>query len=145
MDKPTIYSAYNTPEDKGFDTGKETTTQQHFKDECDINKIMERYEKTGIIDIPDQKGIFGDFGDVSDYQSALHLMQDAQNQFMELPAKVRAKFDNDPSKLLHFIQNPANKAEAQELGLIEAAPLPAPIKVGDPVKTSNNEPLKEAQ
>ena len=41
---------------------------------------------------------------------------------MELPAKVRARFDNDPQMFLEFVASEDNRQEAVELGLIKLAP-----------------------
>nr|WAE43474.1 MAG: internal scaffolding protein [Microviridae sp.] len=132
----TRYDRIYQPEEIIFE---ESITQQHFKDECDINKIMERYEKTGIIDIPEHKGMFGDFSEISDYQTMHHLMQKADEQFMSLDAKIRSRFNNNAGQLLQFISNTDNREEAIALGLIEDTAL-------SPEKQSQEaeKPLKKA-
>jgi phage internal scaffolding protein len=54
----------------------------------------------------------------------MHYIMEAQNRFMELPAKVRKEFDNDPGAFLAFLENPNNYDRAIELGLIERQPAP---------------------
>ena len=41
----------------------------------------------------------------------------AEEQFGALPANVRREFDNDPGKMLEFIQDPDNYERGVELGL----------------------------
>lgn len=105
--------------------------QQSMKDECDINFIMEKFNATGelpAVPLPPQ---YGDFSGVFDYQTALNEVMAAEDLFMELPAKLRSRFDNDPQKLVEFLHDPKNFDEGVELGLIEkrvvepATPLPA--------------------
>lgn len=96
-----------------------------FKDECDINMIIERYQTTGSLPVsrnPFQARHpqFGDFTNVTDYQSVLHTMEYTKNAFMELPATLRAKFDNDPSKLMAFLSDPSNDPEAVKIKLKQA-------------------------
>jgi phage internal scaffolding protein len=43
----------------------------------------------------------------------------AQNAFKTLPASIRKEFNNDPSQVIDFLNNPANKDKAIELGLID--------------------------
>ena len=37
---------------------------------------------------------------------------------MQLPAKIRRRFDNDPTAFIEFVQNPSNKSEMEELGIL---------------------------
>jgi len=100
-------------------------TQQQFSEECDINNIMKKYVSTGeFLGHIKTGGIYADFSDIQDYQSMLDTVIYADQAFQTLPAPVRAKFRNDPGSLLTFLQNPANKAEAIELGLIERPIVP---------------------
>lgn len=93
--------------------------KQSFKDECDVNKIMHKYRVTGVLThLRTQSPKYGDFTNVTDYQTSLNAVMAAQDAFSHLPAKVRSRFGNDPSQLLAFIEDPTNKEEAQKLGLI---------------------------
>lgn len=97
-----------------------TMTQQQFADECDINNIVKRYERTGEIVHRNQKtGIYADFTEITNYHDMMDKVLYAQDAFMTLPAKIRTKFRNDPGELLSFLQDSKNLKEAEELGLIE--------------------------
>jgi len=79
-------------------------TQQSFKDETDINNIMRKYQKTGLIDHVNEHGAtYGDQPYADDYHSAMNLVADTNSMFEELPSSVRADFDNDPSKFLDYV------------------------------------------
>lgn len=113
-------------------------TQQHFKDEHDINNIMKKYLKQGISynQLPNPSGIYGDFSNVKDYQNSLQTIIDADQAFLTIPSNIRKKFDNDPQKLFEFLNDKKNYEEAVKLGLIEkpVEKIPDPVP---PVKTES--------
>jgi len=98
-------------------------THQSFKNECDINRIMARHRKTGLVKQRQDRPQYGDFSNVGDYQQALDLVITAEAMFSELSSDVRARFQNDPQQFLNFVDDPANQDEAVELG-IAAPPMP---------------------
>lgn len=99
-------------------TGTKSLVQQNAKDECDVNKILERFNKTGQLpNMIKQNPQFGDFTLVADYQESLNQVMFAQEQFAGLPSKVRARFENDPAQFLAFATNPQNLEGMIELGL----------------------------
>lgn len=115
-------------------------TKQAHKDECDINKILDRYRKTGVLDFAAKHE--PQYGDVTavDFQEAQFTVAKAMGMFADLPAHVRNRFSNKPGEFLRFVQNPDNRAEAQELGLLKVkepvaapvAPVPAPTPTPAP-------------
>lgn len=94
-------------------------TKQSFADESEINNIMAKYEKTGLIEHVKNHGGYSDMPAPLDYQEALQLTIDAQLSFDELPAQVRREFNNNPFDFLAFVENPANVERMAELGLLE--------------------------
>lgn len=102
------------------DPGDDGKTKQSFKDECDINTIMGKFRHTGVINHTVlKKPVYGDFSSAEDYMSSLNAVKEAQQIFDSMPARVRARVDNDPAKFIAFAENPENEAELRELGLIE--------------------------
>ena len=93
--------------------------KQSFKDECDINNIMAKYRKTGLVShVQRNQGRFVDVSEVgSSYQEAIHRVRSANEFFMGLPAEVRQRFKNDASAFLDWIADPANRKEVEEYGL----------------------------
>jgi len=103
----------------GIDCSGNSLTKQGFKHVCDINKIIERYRKTGIIEHVNSKvAMYGDFSNVGDYREALAKVSAAGELFRALPAKVRERFSNDPAEMLEFVNDVNNRKEAEELGFI---------------------------
>jgi len=97
-----------------------TMTQQQYKEECDVNHIMKKYITTGeIYHLNRKQGVYADMSEITDYQGMLHTVMDAQEKFNSLPADVRNKFQNDPSKLIEFVQDPKNYDEGVSLGLFD--------------------------
>jgi len=113
---------------------KPSLTKQSFKDECDINKIMQRFKKTMNADFLTRfagytSGEFGDFSNVADYRSAIDQVNRANEVFMNLPAKVRSRFRNDAALFLDFCHDPRNVNEMVELGLaVKNPPLNAGVQ-----------------
>lgn len=103
-------------------TSEEKRTKQSFSEDCDINKILERFAKTGQLPEQRQKQ-YGDFSSVPDYMTAFNIVQNAHDQFDSLDAKVRARFNNDPSAFLDFATNSENHEEMIKLGLAPKPPL----------------------
>lgn len=98
--------------------GEDTPVRQEFKDECDINRIMARYERGGLLPQVDRKPVFGDFSEVGDFQAAQELVARSRQQFESLSSKVRSRFNNRPEEFLEFVGDKSNEAEARALGLL---------------------------
>ena len=94
-------------------------TKQSFKDECDINKIMAKYQTTGVITHVAKHAPQYGFAPSLDFQTAMNLINKANDQFADLPSQVRRRFDNNPAEFLQFCENPDNRSEMALLGLLE--------------------------
>lgn len=93
-------------------------TKQSMKDEVDINRVVARYKKTGMFThVNERTPIYQDVSDVVGYREALDRVREVEVFFTGLPAHVRAEFENDPSKFLDFMADPANAETADEMGL----------------------------
>lgn len=95
-------------------------TEQHHKDECDINHIIRKYDKTGLISHVSR--FEGQFGNVSgiDFRESMDQINNAQAMFNELPSNIRKRFGNNAANLLEFMDDGQNRTEAIALGLIRA-------------------------
>lgn len=92
--------------------------QQQFKDECDINRIILRFTETGMVShLMPGKPEFGIAPDTT-FTEAMYLVTQAQEQFNQLPAEVRAAFQNDPQQFLDAFNDESQKGLLQELGLV---------------------------
>lgn len=95
-----------------------TLTQQHHTSSCDINKIMDKFSKTGELPVSHGgKPLYGDFSNVPDYQTSLSLVLKAEAQFAGLPARIRDRFHNSPSEFLAFTGDDKNKTEMIAMGI----------------------------
>jgi len=115
-------------------------TQQSFRDECDINNILRKFNVTGQLPIGSVQPQYGDFSGITDYQSALNAVMAAQDSFLQLPAKVRARFDNDPALFVEFASDEANKDELKALGLLRQET--ASAAVSSPSEPVSGEPAQ---
>lgn len=103
--------------------------QQSFKDDVDINVLLERFRVTGVMPQGVRLPQYGDFTGVSDFSSAMSAVVSAQDSFMQLPASIRSRFGNSPQAFLEFCSDPANKDELVKLGLSNSS---APVKQDSP-------------
>lgn len=105
--------------------GEGSHVQQHLAQETDINRIMSKYQKTGLLThVSRYAGQYGDFSMVPDYKTGLERIQASQEMFMSLPSSIRDRFNNDPAQFIEFATNPDNQEELQNMGL---APKPLPV------------------
>lgn len=113
----TVYSQSNPPPKRKIDASHDGRTKQNFKDECDINSIVARALRAGMLPQGKLNPVFSDFSEVKSYQEGLDVVIRAQNQFNALPAHVRKRFHGDPAEFLEFATDPKNTKEMVELGL----------------------------
>lgn len=121
-------------------------TKQHFKDSVNVNNIMRKYMKTGVLThVRDSaQALEGDFSNVVDYQGALNLVISANSLFAQLPSKLRERFGNDASRFLAFVDDPKNQDELIKLGLATRRP-DSPMDGANPPTPTPSQPIsKEA-
>lgn len=104
------------------DTGP-SLAKQSSKDECDINFIMKRYAKTGILEhLNEHQGDYGDFSDAKDFTESQKIVLEASEMFDTIPASIRKQFENSPAKFLDFVQDSENQEAMIDLGLATRVP-----------------------
>lgn len=119
---------------------KPTKTDISQQNSCDINNIMKKYAKTGVIThITDAIPQFGDISQLGDYQSCLEQISRANELFSKLPARARERFYNDPANFMTFMSDANNIEEAIKLGLAVARPQPPT----DNTQTKPNDDLND--
>lgn len=114
---PYNYDMLEASDQSALECLDKSLTQQHMADECDINKLVERFVVTGEIPQLTIPPLQGDFTAAPTYQEALNLMIAANQSFMKLDAKVRNRFENDPAQFVAFCSDEANRDEMRQLGL----------------------------
>jgi phage internal scaffolding protein len=130
-----IYGPYDVRPKVPFVCVGEDMTKQSFKDDCDINVLLKRYQETGLLDgVRDAAPQYLD-ATTLDFQEAQFLVAQAHSVFAALPSQVRERFDNDPASLLQFVHDPANLEESIALGFVDPDRVPDVLrgKPADPV------------
>lgn len=137
MAKPQVFKEYDERPDVVGTVNKEPSlTRQSEKNDADINVILARYEKTGIIPVDQREALFLDVSQLDDYQTVLEHVRRTEEFFARLPATTRAAFDNSASVFLDQAVDPLQRGKLVELGLLEAdaspkaAEAPAPKDAG---------------
>ena len=100
----------------GIEEYGESLTKQTFKDECDVNKILDRFARTGAISHLEQRGAeYGDFSDVTDLEDAYARIKRGEQIFSELPSELRNEFQNNPWAFFRYVNDPRNEGRLKEL------------------------------
>lgn len=121
-------------------------TKQSFADECNINNIMKRYERDGILQhLNKYEGNYGDFTAAVGYHEAMGIVAKADQMFMELPAHIRARFGNDAGAFVAFATDEKNLPALVEMGLAHgdkladsggaASSVPSPVAASETPQT----------
>ncbi len=93
---------------KEFNDGR---TLQCHKDECDIEKIMARFARTGTIShLEKYEGVYADFSDV-DFFTQTQKLTRGREIFDDLPAEIRREFGQNPQAFFNYVNDPANVDE----------------------------------
>lgn len=111
-------------------------TKSEFKADCDVNLIMKKYVRNGVIDhVANVEAIYGDF-DYANYHEFMNQAIAAEEAFLELPAKARKYFENDPANFLQYMNDNPDADLLRELGLTnrwaEPDVVPEPMPEGVP-------------
>ena len=122
---------------RGVSFAEASKTQQQFKDEADINHLIDNYMRTGcyydtrtMMRMKPRQPVFADFTNIPNFEEGQNLIARGSEAFGLLPVKLRERFNNSPELLLAFLRDKDNMDEAVKLGLIPApAKDPAPIPV----------------
>ena len=121
----------------GLSCNDPSLTQQQFKEESDINTIVDRFMKSGVLPTPTNMPQYVDYEGVFDFQTAMNAVRAADENFMRMDAKVRARFNNSPQEFLEFFSNPENTDEAIRLGLaIPQAVVETQVSAAEPTSKS---------
>lgn len=97
---------------------KPSLAVQEQKESTDINNILDRFQREGLIThVNNNEAQYGDFVGY-DFQKAKNEVTKIQSSFNELPASVRQQFDNDPQQWIEHIAIPDNVEDMKD-GVID--------------------------
>lgn len=125
----TVIHPYGEKRKSKLDGFEKTRTKQSFKKECDINEIMAKYQRSGILThLAKYSGEYGDHT-VTDLMDAMNTLREATEMYEALPSSVRKRFA-DPAAFLEFCENEENLGKLREWGLANPPePEPEPLLV----------------
>lgn len=107
--------------DEGIDCSKDVVlTQQHLAEDCDINNIILKHARGEAVNIIDPaQMIYGDFTSLEDFHSTMNRLKRTEEAWEQMPANIKKRFNQNPGELIEFLNNDANREEAEQLGLVE--------------------------
>lgn len=115
--------------------GKSLTEQAH-KDDCSIQKILKKYQATGVLAHTNaHEGTYQNYIDTPGYQEAQLAIASAKSLFESLPSRIRADMGNSPQQFVEFMQNTLNRDKIQAYGLSTAHLPPIEEKTPTPDAT----------
>ncbi len=90
-------------------------TKQSQKDECDINMLLERYNRDAAAGHLEKYG--AQYGNYADYDFENHVTKIAEMNtiFERLPAEVKKDFGQSTHKFFEFVTDPENEDRLPEL------------------------------
>jgi phage internal scaffolding protein len=98
---------------------------QSAEEESNINTIVRRFGISGELPNDVKMPQSGDFSNIPDFHTAMNIVRKTQEEFLRVPADVRARFGNDPQAFMSFIEDDNNRLEAARLGLLKPAQAPS--------------------
>lgn len=98
-----IRHAYSPSEGGKMKPKGKSLTRQSFKDETDVNQIIERHR--GPIPVAQFTDEIIEFPENFSYHEALNAVNGADEAFLTLPADLRAAHDNDPGRLIAHLES----------------------------------------
>lgn len=119
-------------------------TVQDQAEDTDINVMVKRFGITGEMPKNVRMPLEGEFFESLDLKDAMNVMNEATRAFMKYPAEVRERFGHDPVKMVQFLSDPENLAEARKLGLAEPEAAPPPPVEPQLVRIVQDEPAPKA-
>jgi hypothetical protein len=98
---------------------------QSEKRSADVNWIVERYRSDpSSFPLASVDAVYSDVSAIGSYHDALETVRRANARFMELPAKARKVFGNDPARFLDAVKTD-DRSLLEEAGIVE--PVVAPV------------------
>lgn len=136
-----IRKHYDDLTEKGLIFKKPSMTQQHFKDDCDINVIVRRFNAGQINTMPlaMNEGFYADVSDLGSYQDANARVNSIKDYFSNLPSSVREKFNNSVDEFVAFASTSDSRSAFIEMGILEK-----PVEPVKPVQPAPVEPVQPA-
>jgi len=125
-----IRSAFSEPVSVQVFFPEQGRTKQSFKAECDVNNIVAKYQRTGVLAFNEKyEARYFDTTGI-EFAQAMQVVAEGNQMFADLPSSLRKRFQNDPVAFMEFVHNPANLDEGVKLGIFDA---PKGVPPSEPV------------
>lgn len=89
-EKQKVYDHYIPHEPVKLDTGTETIVEQHHEETTNINKIIGRYRRSGVLP-PGREGHFSDVSEVGELLDVQMKLEEAKINYENLPENIKEK------------------------------------------------------
>ncbi len=107
------YGKHGKPEVKKYKL--HGRTKQSQKDQCDINKLLEKAARQGSLSHLDKyQPKYGDWSGY-DFEEHIKKIADANTIFEDLPAEVKKEFNQSTQEFFEFVTNPENSDKLPQL------------------------------
>ncbi len=94
---------------------KHGKTVQSQKEECDINRLLERSARSGAAShLQTYENQYGNF-EGYDFEKNVNIIAEGQTIFERLPAEVKREFNQSPQEFFEYVTNEENKDRLPEL------------------------------
>lgn len=117
---PKIRSAYDGSRVRRTVGEGPSMVREAFKDECDINQIVQRYAAGAQMPPRPGDALYADVSGLSDYKSAVDQVLAAYANLDAMPEKARALLKNDPEGFRHALLNATQSEDLVALGILKA-------------------------
>lgn len=91
-----------------------------FAKAADINNIVTKFHKTGLLPETGVQPVYGDVSSVPSLEDVHSVLKKAQDAFQALPSDVRKLMDNNALKMESWLLDPNNRELAEKHGLLKA-------------------------
>ena len=91
----------------------ESLTHQSFRDEADVNFIIDRYTKTGFLNLKPSEGFYMDVSGFGDFDTHMNNLKAVEAAFYALSEEDRALFDS-PADFLAATADPERMQQLLE-------------------------------
>lgn len=128
-----FFTRFSPPPSLGEKNDSPTMTQQHYKDECDLNQILARHKGSGELSALQMRQLlaqsaavtptsprlpqFADYSDLPDFSDIKRSFVRASHAFAEIPVNVRMQFGNNPEVFYNTLTDPKQHQKLRDVGL----------------------------
>lgn len=128
-----FFTRFSPPPSPGEKNESPTMTQQHYKDECDLNQILARHRGSGELSAIQLRQLlaqsaavtptsprlpeFADYSNLPDFSDIKRSFIKASRAFSEVPVAVRMQFGNNPEIFYQTLTDPKQHQKLRDAGL----------------------------